>query len=88
MGVLRAAVGREALDPCIGEAGGQQPLADAIGGGPEGGGALHAMEARQLADGLQRGQAVDVRLDGLRHRVGPERDAPALFGAADRGEGG
>ena len=46
--------------------------------GGEAGGALDAVEPRELADRLERRDAVHLRADGRGGRVGPERDRTIL----------
>ena len=82
MRVLRLAVGREALDRGVGEAGGDGLALHQLRGRGETGRALDAVEPAELADRLERGDAVDLGVDRRGNGVGPEGDRAVL------GEGG
>ena len=81
MRVARLSVGREALDGGIRQAGRREPVAHHLRGGGEARGTVHAVEAAEVAHGPQRGEAVDLGMDRVRHLFGPERHRPILGGA-------
>ncbi len=85
MRVFRRAVGGKALDRGVGQPGGDRLALHELGRGGKTGGALHAMEARELAHRLERGDAVHLGVDGRRNVVRPEGDG-AILGRGDGGE--
>ncbi len=78
------------LDGRVGEPGREQLLLHVLRRGGESGRAVDAVEARELADRLERRVAVDLGMDRGRDLVGPERDrARRLLGEGDgRAENG
>ena len=86
MRVLGLSVGGEALDRRGGEARGGGLLPHVLGGVGEAGRAVHAMEARELAHGLEGRHAVDLGVDRGGDGVGPEGNRPLLGRAADRAD--
>lgn len=76
--VLRLAVGGEALDRGVREAGVGGLLFHPLCGGCETGRALHAVIAPELAHGLEGGDTVHLGVDRGGHGVGEERDGAVL----------